>query len=473
MTPEEDDTATVPPLGDGLAAAGSQLPPPDADPAVTLPEDVDQAVAYAYPALNVVEFHVDTAPGELDEVSPLDLSAERRDALLRLLYTQVKALREELLHGTRSELGTARNVRLVDYHVQRLVDDLAAVGAGESDASVADLVGQLTDLVTLRSSLQAAQEESVETVDKFHVDSLLTQEDGVLEDLLERQAPHELFVDDVRTLLEEQLASERATHADEEQYRALVDLRDRGGWRLAEATALAAADVPFLVEEVVDSARVMGVDVDAFETVPLSDLEDTLARRLDVAIEVAEAATADVPADAPTETLVERIREAVDAETGRDGAEQRPAELALPLLDLPADGAGDAFQGASEPDADALAETETATGYFLAGAFRTVGDFGAAVFLTPGGEWQWVVNPWAGNLRVDTEVGEDVRTYERFWAHDYLCHSVARQIAAAGGRPDRIDCPLCARSAGGHCGIGSCGFASLRADLRRALSEDG
>ncbi len=468
MAPEED--RSVPPLGDGLAAEGSQLPPPDVDSGVELPDDVDQAAAFAYPALNLVEFHVDTSPGELEDVSPLELSRERRDALLRLLYTQVKALREELLHGTRSALGATRNVRLVDYHVQLLVDDLAAVGAGRSDAAVDDLVGTLTDLVDLRAGLEAAQEESVETVDKFHVDSLLTGEDDVLADLLERQAPHHLFVDDVRTLLEEQLAAERRAHADEDQYRALVALRDRAGWRLAEAAARAAADVPFLVEEVVPSARAAGVDVEAFETLPLSDLAETLSARLDAAIEVAASATADVAEDAPTEALVDPIRAAVDAETGHDGAEYRPADVPLPLLDVPARGPGDAFRGSSESDAEALAETETAAGYFLAGAFRTVGDFGAAVFLTPEGEWQWAVNPWASNLGVDVEVGDDVRTYERFWAHNYLSHSAARQIAA-GGR-ERIDCPLCARSAGGHCGVGECGFTALRGDLVRALSGD-
>jgi len=470
--PPEDDAGAVPPLGDGLAAAGSQLPPPDADPDVTVPETVEQAVAYAYPALNVVEFHVDTAPGELEDVSPLELTARRRDALLRLLYTQVKALREELLHGTRSALGATRNVRLVDCHVQRLVDDLAAVGAGESDASVAETVARLTDLVDLRASLQAAQEESVETVDKFHVDSLLGREDGVLEALLEQQAPHDLFVDDVRTLLEEQLAAERRAHADERQYHALVELRDRAGWRLAEASARAAADVPVLVSEVVDSARAVGLDVEPFETVPLAAFAATLSRRLDVAVEVAESVTAEVPADAPTAALVDPIRAAVDAETGRDGGERRPAEIPLPLLDVPADGPADAVRGSSEADADALAETETAAGYLLAGAFRTVGDFGAAVFLTPAGEWQWAVNPWAGTRGVDTDVGDDVRTYERFWAHNYLSHSVARQVAAAGGRPERIDCPLCARSADGHCGVGGCGFETLRANVERALAGD-
>jgi hypothetical protein len=462
-----ENTDPVPPLGDGFASTGVDVSATNASP-----DRGDQAYgengdAYAYPSLNLVEFHVDTAPGAFADIGPLDLTDAESNALVRLLYTQIKALREELMHGTRSRLGITRNVRLLDRRVQELVADLASIGAGDTDGNPREIAESLRDLVALRATLQDAQEVTVETVDKFHIDSLLTQEDAVVEDLLERLAPHELFVQDVRTLLEDQLADEKEAIADETQYEALLDLRDRASWRLAEAAARAAADVPFLVDELRPAGAAVGLELTAFETLPVDAVEETLSHRLDIALEVAETATADFEADATASALEAPIRAAVDARTGRDSGHRRLSDVSLPLLDMPSRNESDEFHGTESGNARALTETETAVGYFLAGAFRTVGDFGGAVYRTPEGGWQWAINPWVRNLGVEIE-SLPVRTYGRFWSHNYFSHSVAQQIAA--GDRSEVACPLCARSQAGDCGVDGCGFAESRSAIDRALS---
>lgn len=463
-----NDDEPVPPLGDGFASASAERPASDAGPDGETSEYGDAGDAFAYPSLNLVEFHVDTAPGEWEEVSPLELTDEESDALVRLLYTQIKALREELLHGTRSDLGIARNVRLLDRRVQDLVAELAAIGRGDTDGDPTQIVESLRELVALRADLHDARELAIETVDKFHIDSLLTQEEAVVDDLLERLAPHELFVEDVRALLEEQFASEKQNIADETQYEALVELRDETSWRLAEATARAAADVPFLIEELRPAAEAVGVDVDAFETVRLATVEETLHRRLDVALDVAEDATADVPDDATASVLAAPIRAAVDERTGQSESDLRPRDIPLPLLDVPSQNDGDEFHGSDSGDARALTETQTAVGYFLAGAFRTVGDFGGAVYRTPEGTWQWALNPWVGDADV-TEDSLPEHTYGRLWCHNYFTHSVAQQIATL--ERDEVACPLCDRSPHGHCGDTGCEFTDLRAGIDRALES--
>jgi hypothetical protein len=450
------------PVGVGLADTAAGVPAPDAasDPR---PPDAADGVAYASPSLNRVEFHVHPAPTSTE-------------AEARLVYAQVRALREELLHGERSHLGVARNVRLLDRRVQGLVEALAAVGRGDdgdTDAPARDVDAILADIESLRESraeIERVREPVVEAVDKFHVHSLLSADADVVDELLDRRASDEFVAKQARTFIRDH---ERTADYDSEVYERLEELYERAGWRVAEAAATAAFDVPVLVEAAVEPARALGIDVAGFETLPTARLRELLEERFAAAVAVAEAATADLDDRASVADLAEPIREAVAESTDRPAPERTLADVELPLLDVPAgsDVAG-APPGVGESDVIALDHTETPVGYLLAGAFRTVGDFGGALYITPDGEWQWAVNPWVADEAVDVDI-PNIGRYDQLWAHATVAHGLGVQLSGRGrdGRPRAVVCTLCERSPTGHCGTDGCAFADLVDGVNLALER--
>jgi hypothetical protein len=447
-----------------------------------LPDDAEEkGLAFASPSLNRVEFHVHPDPEE----------AQDRGLLVA---AQVKTLREELLHGERSHLGVARNVRLLDRRVQALLEKLAAIGrkaggqevtgddTGPNPASVQAVLSDIADLRSQRADIETAREAVVEAVDKFHVYALLSEQDEVLDDLIERRTSDEFIQDYARKRIQEMIeggddggadgddhdGAGEEEYYDEHVYEDLETVYNDLGWKVAEAVATAAFDVPFLLDEVVDPARELGIDVDTFVTVSTSELEGVLADRFAAALDVAREATADLPDDAPVGDLAEPIRTAIAEQTDRPNPDRTLSDVPMPLLDVPArrETAGGP-PGVGESDVTALTHTETAVGYLLAGAFRTVGDFGGALYITPDGEWQWAINPWVANEKVDIEI-EGVDTYDRLWAHASVCYSVAEQL---GDPPRRVvECTLCERSPSGTCGPEGCAFTELIDGVNAAMT---
>jgi hypothetical protein len=483
---DEGDTATEPPKDngssprthpreDGYASAGAAVPQPETGPNAKLPDDVRRAPAVAYPSVKATEFHVDPAPS----------SAEGQT---RLLYAQVTALREELLHGERSRLGVARNVRVLDRRIQQLLEELAALGDadGGDTGRVRSLLYEVDELRHHRQEIQDASEPFVEAIDKFHIHSLLGDgtDESVLEDLLAAEDPPESVRRAVRRTLrdhhqevisgsaESDIYDNMAAIAD--IYADLEDLYERSDWRVAEAAATAATDVPFLLEDVVDPARELGFDVGSTETVATDALADVLADRFDVATNVALEATADYGDDAAVTDLAEPIRAAIAARTDRPSPSRTPADLALPLLDVPARDNASGPPGVGESDASALNHVETPTGYLLTGAFRTVGDFGGVLYLTPDGEWQWALNPWVADERVDIDIA-GIDTYGRLWCHAVVAWGMAYQLTSRGTRseqiPREVDCPLCAHSPSSACGTDGCAFRDLRSGIAAAIER--
>jgi hypothetical protein len=239
---------------------------------------------------------------------------------------------------------------------------------------------------------------------------------------------------------------------------------------VTEAAATAASDVPFLVDEVVDPARELGIDVEPFETVSTAALVDVLAQRFDVATGVVVEATADFGDEATVTDLADPIREAVATRTDRPSPSRTPAGLDLPLLDVPARDDGSGPPGVGDSDASALNHVETPTGYLLTGAFRTVGDFGGTFYLTPDGEWQWALNPWVADEQVDVDI-EGLDTYGRLWCHAVVTWGMAYQLIKSDRTPRQVDCPLCVHSPSGTCGATDCAFRDLRSGVEGALER--
>jgi len=469
---DEDDTgdrgeradAVTPagPVGIGLADSTARA---ETEPSDRLPPDAAEGLAYASPSLNRVEFHVhpdrETANGQATVVA-----------------TQVKTLREELLHGERSHLGVARNVRLLDRRVQRLLEDLAAHGRSttgsdpDADAGVVEeTLASLSELRSRRAAITRAREPVVEAVDKFHVHALLDDEETVLEDLIDGRTSDQFIADAAREVVQRMIDSgEGDGYHDETVYDALERLYEASGWRVAEATATAAFDIPYLLAAVAEPARDLGIDTGGFETVPAAELRTVLDERFQIAVDVADGATADAPENATVTELADRIRSAIEERTDRKTPERTPSAVSLPLLDVPARRDRDAPPGADGSDATALDHVETPVGYFLAGAFRTAGDFGGALYVTPEGEWSWAINPWVADQPVDVGI-DGVDTYDRLWAHAAVCHSVAAQLVDEDR--SRVACSLCARSGPGTCGPEGCSFASLIDGVNAALAASG
>jgi hypothetical protein len=433
--------------------------------AVTRPADAGDGWAYAFPSLNRFEFHRTPDPDGLE-------------GRALVVAAQVKSLREELLHGERSHLGVARTIRLLDRRVQEAVEELAALGratttgAGGSEGeatAVRELLSEIATVRSRRAEIARVREPVVEAVDKFHVHALLSGEGDVLADLIDRRTSDEMVRTDAKRFVERAIAErdDADGYHDKRVYDDLERLYETHGWTVAEAAATAAFDVPFLVETAADPARASGVDVAAMTTIPTEELGRVLRERFDAARAVAEEVPR--PADATVAELAAPIRTAVAERTDRPAPTRTLADVSLPLLDVPARRAtGD---GAGGVDATALNHADTAVGYLLAGAFRTVGDFGGALYVTPDGEWEWAINPWVADRPVAVGI-DGVDTYDRLWAHASLAFNLAAQLDA-DPRPRAVACSLCDRTRSGHCGPEGCAFADTVAGVNAALARLG
>ena len=471
--PVEASPHSIQPHADGYASASPVIPESVVD-SETGRGDAERAPAVAYPSLKATQFYVDPAPSTAKGQT-------------RLLHVQVTALREELLHGERSRLGVARNVRLIDRRIQEILSELAMLGDPDRSADgtdterIGELLTEVSELRTHRVEIQHVSEAFVEAIDKFHIHSLLGDgaTDSVLEDLLVEQDPPDSVRQAVRLTLESHReavisgTTESELYDDmdaiSEIYADLESLYEAASWRVTEAAATAATDVPFLIESVAEPARKLGYDISTFERVPVSSLGDILAERFAVATDVAASVAADHPEDASVSDLADSIRDAVAARTDRPSPERTLADLTLPLLDVPARDEQGGPPGVGESDASALKHTDTPIGYLLTGAFRTVGDFGGVVYRTPEGEWQWALNPWVADDPVDVAI-DGVESYGRLWCHNFVAWAIAFQLDRNDRHPSAVACTLCAHSPDGFCGPSGCAFHDLRSGIDAALS---
>jgi len=459
------------PVGIGLADVAAGVASEVYAESDDRPDDATGGLAYASPSLNRVEFHVHPDPQD-----------DQGESLL--VAAQAKTMREELLHGERSHLGVARNIRLLDRRVQHLLESLAALGNGSDETGAGDtgldpddvraIRSEITDLRSQRAAIESAREPAVEAVDKFHVHTLLSDESDVLDDLIEGQNSDEFIQDQARRYVERMVDGgddgdvAGAEYHDPRVYEDLKRVYEELGWRVAEAAATAAFDVPYLLEAVAEPARELGVAVEEFETVPTGELESVLEERFDAAVAVAETATADLPEDASDAELTGAIRTRITERTDRPIPRRTPSDVSMPLLDVPARrDTATGPPGVGESKVTALQHAETPVGYLLAGAFRTVGDFGGALYVTPDGQWQWAINPWVAGSEIDIDL-DGLDSYDTLWAHTYVRYRLAEQLGEP--LPRRVRCPLCARSPTSACGSEGCAFENLIDGVNEALT---
>lgn len=369
----------------------------------------------------------------------------------RLLELEAFALGEELLHGTRSQFGLARNISLLK---QRERNHLFALLRDEIDA--ATVADEIARCEVTADRIVTKQRRFLEAVDQYLTNTVM-DEPGYFDSYAETYAEtHDITVADLKSELERHRAAlEKTRIHDKEPYQEVYTMLEAIGDKWGDATAQAVADVALDIPYGVEP---LALD----ECVSMEVEEIQLDDRLETARNALEQLSYD-PAEVDRNRILTDLQEELEALRGTPAGVNHIHDLDIPLLDVP--------NQAQETDVrDAIQAAPHPLDRVLNVAFRMEGNFGGVLYITEDGEKmvpRWLMNPL---LPADTQFDGQTyqrRTYQQIWETAYFGNRLLIQILrlfryrfrdkSTGRELPDIDCPFCEISPG-LCNGDSCAY---------------